>query len=143
MSLVNKFSGYIYPSSFQVSSETTEESIPNLADNTRLLKNPLKKSLLTLSITASDEMIEFMCQNYSDLLNVGKINYIKGSYYFSMESFDVISTSNKIYIILDFNQPNARNGFDVSKWIWIVMKNDEYIQFSKNDLLSYLFTLKI
>jgi hypothetical protein len=88
-------------------------------------------------------MIEFMCQNYSDLLSIGKVNYIKGSYYFYMESFDILQKSNKIYIVLDFNQPNAKNGLDVSEWIWIVIKNDEYILFSKNDLLSYLYALKI
>lgn len=97
----------------------------------------IKRGILHRSITASDEMIEFICQNYSNLLSIGKVNYIKGNYYFSMESFDILQKSNKIYIILDFNQPNAKNGLDVSEWIWLVMKNDEYIQFSKKDLLEY------
>ena len=139
---MDKNSGFL-----NYSNEIIQENMPNLANNTRLpeksLQHDHKKNLLNRSIIASDEMIEFMCQNYSDLLSVGKINYIKGSYYFSMESFDVISTSNKIYIILDFDQPNAKNGLDVSKWIWTIMRNNEFMCFSKNDLLSYLFTLKI
>lgn len=150
MSLANNFSGYLYPSSFKVSTETNGiigENMPNLEDNTRFLKKPLqnqiKKSLLGRSIIASDEMIEFICQNYSNLLSIGKVNYIKGSYYFSMESFDILQKTNKIYIVLDFCQPNAKNGLDVSEWIWVIMKNNEFMCFSKNDLVSYLYALKI
>jgi hypothetical protein len=106
-------------------------------------RNPLKRCILNRSIIASDEMIEFICQNYSDLLSVGKINYIKGSYYFSIESFDIMQKSNKVYVILDFNQDFAKNGNDVRDWIWLTIKNNECIHFSKNDLLSYLFSLKI
>jgi hypothetical protein len=50
MSLANNSSGYLYPSSFSVSTKTNGiigENMHNLADNTKLLKkpflNPVKK----------------------------------------------------------------------------------------------------